>query len=75
MIRFHAPDIAETHTLPETESAHCCRVLRMKADDILFAVDGIGNVFECRITDPSPKATEVEILSVAQEPKHFPVPF
>lgn len=71
MIRFHAPDIAETHTLPETESAHCCRVLRMKADDILFAVDGIGNVFECRITDPSPKATEVEILSVAQEPKHW----
>lgn len=71
MIRFHAPDIAETNTLPETESAHCCRVLRMKAGDILFAVDGIGNVFECRITDPSPKATEVEILSVAQEPKHW----
>lgn len=71
MIRFHAPDIAETHTLPETESAHCCRVLRMKADDILFAVDGLGNVYECRITNPSPKATEVEIISISREPKHW----
>ena len=57
MIRFYAPDIETDFSLPETESGHCCRVLRMKEGDILHAVDGKGNAFECVITNANPKKT------------------
>ena len=70
MIRFYAPDIETDFSLPETESGHCCRVLRMKEGDILHAVDGKGNAFECVITNANPKKTEVDILSEHTEQKH-----
>ena len=33
MIRFYAPDIEQTLTLPESDSQHCIRVLRMHIGD------------------------------------------
>ncbi len=63
MIQFYSPDIESTGTLSETESGHCCRVLRMKEGDRIFVTDGIGHRFECVITDAHPKHTSVEILS------------
>lgn len=68
MIRFYAPDLAETLTLPESDSQHAIRVLRMREGDSLQAVDGRGHVLSCRIADPHPKRATVEILSVASEP-------
>lgn len=64
MIQFYAPDIESTGVLPETESGHCCRVLRMKEGDHIFVTDGQGHRFECVILDPHPKHTAVEILTV-----------
>ena len=35
MIQFFAPDIATNPILPESDSQHCIRVLRMKEGDTL----------------------------------------
>lgn len=63
MIRFYAPDIENESILPEVESGHCCRVLRMRAGDEIEVVDGKGMLFKCKIKDPNPKSTILEILS------------
>lgn len=45
MIRFYAPDIESTATLPETESGHAVRVLRKQPGDTIEVVDGRGTLF------------------------------
>lgn len=47
---FYAPEIETTAMLPEDESAHALRVLRMKEGDELVATDGCGRFFDCIIT-------------------------
>lgn len=71
MIRFFAPYIEQTGILPEVESGHCCRVLRMKTGDIINVVDGKGNAFECEILNANPKKTELRIISKTEEPRHW----
>lgn len=63
MIQFYAPDIAATFTLPPDDSAHCVRVLRAKAGDTVWVVDGRGHRYECRITDANHRAARVEIVA------------
>ena len=62
MIQFYAPEIETTLTLPESDSAHCCRVLRMQPGDLINVVDGCGTRFVCRIRDNNPRRTSVEIV-------------
>lgn len=62
MIQFYSPDIEVNGLLPESESAHCCRVLRLSVGDTIFVTDGKGNRFECEITNSDPKKTSVTIL-------------
>lgn len=71
MIRFYAPNITSTMTLPETESGHCCRVLRMKEGNEIHVVDGKGVSYVCRILDANVKATRLEIISKIVERKHW----
>lgn len=71
MIQFYAPDIERTLTLPESESAHCSRVLRMQAGDEVFVTDGKGKRFRCVVMEPHPKHTMVEILDVEEVPNHW----
>lgn len=66
MIQFYAPDIETTGILPESESGHCCRVLRMKEGDHIFLTDGHDHRFECEIIEAHPKRTAVEIISGAE---------
>ena len=42
---FYAPDIESVHELPEAESQHCVRVLRMGEGDEIGIVDGGGNIW------------------------------
>lgn len=72
MIRFYAPDIASTGLLPESDSAHAVRVLRMKQGDPLLAVDGRGNLMHCRIVEAHPRHTSVEIIETIPEPLSWP---
>ena len=67
MIRFYAPDIKLTGQLPESDSQHAVRVLRMREGDELQIVDGKGSVMTCRIVDAHSKHTSVEILDTKEE--------
>lgn len=58
---FFAPDIRITHQLPEQESRHCVKVLRMTEGDNIMVVDGKGHLFECTIVQAHHKHTAVSI--------------
>lgn len=62
MIRFYAPEIETSPFLPESDSQHCCRVLRMVSGDEIELVDGRGGLYKCRIVNAHNKRTEVEII-------------
>lgn len=68
MIRFYTPDIEETLTLPESDSAHCCRVLRLREGDVIESTDGRGNIFRSEITLSHQRHTRVRILEKRHEP-------
>lgn len=68
MIQFYSPDIAEELSLPESDSRHAVRVLRMKEGEELQVIDGKGNVYTCRLVDAHPKHAAVEILEVHAQP-------
>lgn len=71
MIEFYAPDIESTGLLPESDSAHCCRVLRMKEGDEVAVVDGKGHRFRCRIVEAHSKHTALEIVEKVDAPNHW----
>ena len=62
MIQFYAPNIIETPILPESDSQHCVRVLRMKEGDTIEVIDGKGYRYTCRLIDAHPKRAHVEIV-------------
>ena len=72
MIRFYAPDIAETLTLPESDSGHCVRVLRMKPGDSIEVVDGKGLLYNCILRDANPRRATVDITETVALPKVWP---
>ena len=61
MIQFYAPEIETDGLLPEGESAHCSRVLRMKEGDEIVVTDGKGSRYICGIIKSHPSRTQVEI--------------
>lgn len=72
MIRFYAPDIETSLTLPESDSGHCVRVLRMREGDELEAVDGRGHLYRCRLADADPRRAAVEIIASEKMPRVWP---
>ena len=64
---FYAPDILQTLTLPEEESQHCAKVLRMKAGERIHIIDGVGGLYEAEILEAHPKRTQVNIISEQHE--------
>ncbi len=69
MIRFFAPDIADSTRLPESESGHIVRVLRRHTGDPVDIVDGKGTLYHCRLVDDNHKGALVEILTSEPAPK------
>lgn len=61
---FYHPDIANSQQLPEQESQHCVKVLRMKEGDELTVVDGCGSFYSCELVQAHPKHCLVKILDV-----------
>ncbi len=72
MIQFYAPDIATDTTLPESDSQHCVRVLRMREGDPVQAVDGRGLRYRCRIAIAHPKRTLLHVESVEEQLRVWP---
>ena len=59
---FYAPDIAAIPELPEEESQHCTRVLRLKAGDPVTITDGKGFFYHAAIVTAHPKHCQVNIM-------------
>ncbi len=58
-----------TLNLPDGESVHVARVLRMKPGDRLKLTDGKGNVAVAIVEDPNPKTCSVSMISVESADK------
>ena len=69
MIQFYAPDILTNPLLPESDSQHCIRVLRKQQGDIIDVIDGRGHRLKCRILDPHPKRTLLEVVQTEELPQ------
>jgi len=60
---FYTPDITgELYTLPEEESRHCIKVLRLEQGDPLVAVDGKGNWCHCHVEFPDAKRCQIRCI-------------
>jgi 16S rRNA (uracil1498-N3)-methyltransferase len=65
---FYIPHIgSDTVSLPEEESKHALRVLRLNAGDQVAVVDGAGGYYQARIQDPHPKRCQLRITSAQQQ--------
>ena len=72
---FYAPDIATNPVLPEEESAHAVKVLRLSAGDSVIVLDGKGGVFEATVAVAHPKHCVLNSLQAvaasSQRPYHL----
>lgn len=62
MTLFYTPNISTCPFLPEEESQHCVKVLRLNAGDKIQLIDGVGGFYEAEIINPHHKHCEVKIL-------------
>ena len=62
MTLFYVPNLATEHVLPEEESLHAVKVLRLQAGDKLVVVDGVGGYYIAKITLPHPKRCAFELI-------------
>lgn len=65
---FYAPDIETKHELPEEESGHCVRVLRLNEGDEILITDGKGIFYKAAISKAHHKRCGVEILEQWRQP-------
>lgn len=66
---FYCPEILQNPILPEQESQHCAKVLRMQEGDLLTVTDGEGSFYECRLLVAHPKRSMVTILRQWEDPR------
>jgi 16S rRNA (uracil1498-N3)-methyltransferase len=60
---FYTPDIrSEIYTLPEEESKHCTRVLRLQQGDTVYLVDGKGGRYTAIIQDAHQKKCQLQVI-------------
>lgn len=70
---FYTPDIEHIRELPEEESLHCARVLRLSEGEEIMLTDGKGNFYRSILTRSHQKRCAVDILSVTCQPRLWPV--
>jgi len=58
---FYTPDIESNSVLPEEESAHAIRVLRLKEGNEILLTDGKGFFYQAIIEKSHPKHCEIKI--------------
>jgi 16S rRNA (uracil1498-N3)-methyltransferase len=65
---FYSPEIGdENNFLPEDESTHCVKVLRLKEKSKIQIIDGKGHFYTAEITVAHPKKCEFKILTVSED--------
>ncbi|WP_323726936.1 16S rRNA (uracil(1498)-N(3))-methyltransferase [Petrimonas sp.] len=68
---FYSPGIRVSQQLPEQESQHCVKVLRMKEGDKLTVTDGKGFFYPCTLLQAHPKHCIVSIDEEIPRPKSW----
>lgn len=64
---FYAPELVPPdYILPEEESRHCVRVLRMTAGDALWLTDGCGRLFRCEIVQADVRRCAVRVVETVE---------
>ena len=67
---FFVPNAAHQTELPTEEAMHATRVLRLKAGDEIFLMDGVGNYYRAQVTIAATHHCYYEILEhLPQEPE------
>ncbi|HEY6118588.1 MAG TPA: 16S rRNA (uracil(1498)-N(3))-methyltransferase [Pyrinomonadaceae bacterium] len=66
--RFFAPPNSfdadrQSVTIPADETRHLRDVLRIGSGDVVFVFDGVGNEYECIVSEPQRESTRLNILS------------
>lgn len=70
MALFYVPNLSESNNLPEEESFHAIKVLRLKEGDNIQVVDGIGGLFNAIITTPHHKRCGFRITDKVGNTQH-----
>ena len=64
---FYSQEIGDDKNfLPEEESTHCVKVLRLKEKSMIQIVDGKGGFYTAEITVAHPKKCEFRILEILE---------
>lgn len=66
---FYVPDAASKGELPAEEAVHALRVLRLREGDEIRLLDGVGHVYEARVSLASSKHCLYEIQDCRLEDK------
>jgi len=64
---FYTPHIAISPFLPEDESQHAIKVLRLQAGDHIEIIDGKGGFYKAEIVFPHHKRCEIRVLEKLAE--------
>jgi len=67
MALFYVPNLIAGNVLPEEESQHAVKVLRLQAGDGITVVDGAGGFYKAIITNPHHKRCAFEITETTLE--------
>lgn len=68
---FYVPDAASQTELPSDEAMHALRVLRLKADDEIFLMDGEGVYYRARITIAATHHCYYEIIEAMPQQRQW----
>ncbi|MDP2235608.1 MAG: 16S rRNA (uracil(1498)-N(3))-methyltransferase [Bacteroidales bacterium] len=70
---FYLPEATEGYVnLPEEESKHCVRVLRLEAGDKMLVTNGKGNLYDAILIDAHPKKAIAELSVPKKGYDHWP---
>lgn len=68
---FYVPDAASSSELPSDEATHAIRVLRLKAGDEIFLMDGCGQFYTAEVTVASTKRCLYSIKETIEKEKDW----
>lgn len=58
---YYTPDIEQNDELPETESQHCIKVMRLGIGDEIHATDGKGGLYRAEIVSVNGKRCKIRV--------------
>ena len=68
---FYVPDAANQTELPVEEATHATRVLRLKAGDEMYLMDGVGAFYRAEVTLATPKKCLYEIKETFPQERNW----